>query len=108
MSTPTTWWPSVGEPAADTAGAAPGVEDPSTAARHGVDEAGLAAEIVAFRGHRPEPFDVPRRMTGVLLHETQPAVVVHAVAIPSTVRIGHGARRVPWPVNRLAMAQAMP
>ena len=70
-----------GEPPADPSRATAGVENPSPTRHHCVDEPGLTIEIVTLGGHRPEPFDVPRRMTGVLLDHSQPAVVTHTVTV---------------------------
>ena len=55
------------EPAADPSRSTAGVENPRSTRNHGVDEPGLTIEILTLGRHRPEPFDVPRRMTGVLL-----------------------------------------
>jgi hypothetical protein len=69
------------EPAADASRPTASVEDPSATCDHGVDESGLTIEIVTIGGHRPEPFNVPRRMVGVRVDHPQPAVVAHTVTV---------------------------
>lgn len=49
-----------GKPAADPSRSTAGVENPSSTRNHRVDEPGLTIEVLTLRGHRPEPFDVPR------------------------------------------------
>ncbi len=71
-----------GEPTADPSRSAAGVENPSSAPNHCVDEPRFTIEILTLCGHRPESFDIPPRMTGVLLDHPQPAVVAHAMTVP--------------------------
>ncbi len=59
----------------DAARAAAGVEDARTPRHQGIDEAGLAGEVVTGGGHRPEPLDVPRRMVRLLLDHLDPATL---------------------------------
>src|SRR5699024_5494422 len=66
--------------AADAAGSAACVEDAGAAREHGVDEAGLAVDVLAVAGHGAEALDVPGGVVGVGLDDL----------LPAAAGVGHG------------------
>ena len=65
---------------ADPPRAAPGIEDPRTARRHGVDQPRLAVQVLSGRGEALPACGVAGRMLRIAPHRDRPQVLVRADA----------------------------
>ena len=74
--------PEHSEATANSSRSTAGIQNPSNPPSHRVDEPRLTVEIMTLRRHRPETFDVPRRMIWILLDRLKPSVAAHAETVP--------------------------